>query len=189
MHYFLKNEDHTAARQLIFIGEQNNVCHQLEPAEQKVYTQLFDKYEGKEGFTSVSVSETLFSLIASAAPVDEKEVKDMIDDIKGIRVLVYDADSMKSIQYYKEISGSISKNDYKELMTVNSEGDNVVFLGKMSSEKVVDELLLLCNSGSEFVMVSIVGKIDMDKISKLSDMSIEGLDKLKKADDAKKSDN
>jgi hypothetical protein len=35
MHYFLKNEDHTAARQLIFIGEQNNVRNQLEPAEQK----------------------------------------------------------------------------------------------------------------------------------------------------------
>ena len=34
MHYFLKNEDHTA-RQLIFIGEQNNVRAQLEPAEQK----------------------------------------------------------------------------------------------------------------------------------------------------------
>src|SRR6266704_1441205 len=48
MHYFLKNEDHTAARQLIFIGEQNNVRGQLEPAEQKVYAQLFDKYEGKK---------------------------------------------------------------------------------------------------------------------------------------------
>ena len=48
MHYFLKNEDHTAARQLIFIGEQNNVRHQLEPAEQKVYAQLFDKYDGKK---------------------------------------------------------------------------------------------------------------------------------------------
>jgi predicted transcriptional regulator YheO len=47
MHYFLKNEDRTAARQLIFIGEQNNVQSQLEPAEQKVYAQLFDKYEGK----------------------------------------------------------------------------------------------------------------------------------------------
>lgn len=47
MHYFLKNEDHTAARQLIFIGEQNNVRNQLEPAEQKVYQQLFDKYDGK----------------------------------------------------------------------------------------------------------------------------------------------
>jgi len=47
MHYFLKNEDHTAARQLIFIGEQNNVRTQLEPTEQKVYAQLFDKYDGK----------------------------------------------------------------------------------------------------------------------------------------------
>ncbi len=48
MHYFLKNEDDTAARQLIFIGEQNNVRTQLEPAEQKVYAQLFEKYDGKK---------------------------------------------------------------------------------------------------------------------------------------------
>jgi predicted transcriptional regulator YheO len=48
MHYFLKNEDRTAARQLIFIGEQNNVRDQLEPAEQKVYAQFFDKYDGKK---------------------------------------------------------------------------------------------------------------------------------------------
>ena len=47
MHYFLKNVDPTAARQLIFIGEQNNVRGQLEPAEQKVYERLFSKYDGK----------------------------------------------------------------------------------------------------------------------------------------------
>src|SRR5438876_5021249 len=48
VHYFLKNNDYTAARQLIFIGEQNNVRGQLEPAEQKVYAKLFDKYDGKK---------------------------------------------------------------------------------------------------------------------------------------------
>ncbi len=48
MHYFLRNNDPTAARQLIFIGEQNNVRSQLEPAEQKVYARLFNKYEGKK---------------------------------------------------------------------------------------------------------------------------------------------
>ena len=46
IHYFLKNTDHTAARQLIFIGEQNNVRGQLEPAEQKEYAKLFAKYDG-----------------------------------------------------------------------------------------------------------------------------------------------
>src|SRR6266699_1947438 len=48
MHYFLKNDDYTAARQLIFIGEQNNVRNQLEPTEQKVYSKLFEKYDGKK---------------------------------------------------------------------------------------------------------------------------------------------
>jgi len=48
MHYFLRNEDYTAARQLIFIGEQNNVREKLEPAEQKVYAHLFDKYDGRK---------------------------------------------------------------------------------------------------------------------------------------------
>jgi predicted transcriptional regulator YheO len=46
VHYFLKNNDYTAARQLIFIGEQNNVRDKLEPAEQKEYARLFDKYQG-----------------------------------------------------------------------------------------------------------------------------------------------
>src|SRR6266571_6310180 len=48
MHYFLKNNDYTAARQMIFIGEQNNVREKLEPAEQKVYAKLFDKYQGRK---------------------------------------------------------------------------------------------------------------------------------------------
>src|SRR5438128_12646176 len=36
MHYFLKNHDYTAARQLISIGEHNNVHTHLELADQKV---------------------------------------------------------------------------------------------------------------------------------------------------------
>ena len=48
VHYFLKNNDYTAARQLIFIGEQNNVRGQLEPVEQKAYAKLFEKYDGKK---------------------------------------------------------------------------------------------------------------------------------------------
>jgi predicted transcriptional regulator YheO len=48
VHYFLKNSDYTAARQLIFIGEQSNVREKLEPTEQKEYARLFEKYDGKK---------------------------------------------------------------------------------------------------------------------------------------------
>lgn len=47
MHYLLNNTDYTAARQLIFIGEQNDVRSKLDPSEQRVYAALFDKYDGK----------------------------------------------------------------------------------------------------------------------------------------------
>src|SRR5215467_3581914 len=51
MHYLLKNEDHTAARQLIFIGEKNNVRAKLEPAEQKVYAKFFKSTAGRQSPT------------------------------------------------------------------------------------------------------------------------------------------
>ena len=47
IHYFLRNPDARAARQLIFIGEQNDVRGQLDAAERAAYEKLFAKYDGK----------------------------------------------------------------------------------------------------------------------------------------------
>jgi len=46
VHYFLKNKNYTAARQLIFIGEQNNVRFQMEQIELHQYEKLFRLYQG-----------------------------------------------------------------------------------------------------------------------------------------------
>ncbi|HEU4790018.1 MAG TPA: PAS domain-containing protein [Flavobacterium sp.] len=48
VHYFLKNKDYIAARQLIFIGEQNNVRNQLETVELKQYEKLYHIYQGSK---------------------------------------------------------------------------------------------------------------------------------------------
>ena len=148
--------------------------------------QFFHKYEGKEGFTSVNVSEKLFSLCASALTSDP-EMQSMVDGFKSIKVLVYEnaEGTPRSGEFYKEASEAIPRSQYEELMTLNSEGEKVVMLGKLESEKVIDELLFLCDADGEFVLVSIIGKIDMEKISKLSDMNIEGLDELKKVEQKK----
>lgn len=47
IHYFLRNKDARAARQLIFIGEQNDVRGQLDAAERAAYEKLYAKYDGK----------------------------------------------------------------------------------------------------------------------------------------------
>jgi predicted transcriptional regulator YheO len=48
MHYLLRNGDPRAARQLIFIGEQNDVRNALEPQERRAYERLYAKYRGAE---------------------------------------------------------------------------------------------------------------------------------------------
>jgi predicted transcriptional regulator YheO len=46
VHYLLRNTDVRAARQLIFIGEQNNVRQQLGPEDLRAYEKLFAKCHG-----------------------------------------------------------------------------------------------------------------------------------------------
>ncbi len=48
MHYLLRNRDQRAARQLIFIGEQNNVRDLLDTQDKRAFEKLFSKYGGAE---------------------------------------------------------------------------------------------------------------------------------------------
>jgi predicted transcriptional regulator YheO len=48
MHYLLRNRDSRAARQLIFIGEQNNVREQLDSKDKRSFNRLYAKYRGAE---------------------------------------------------------------------------------------------------------------------------------------------
>jgi predicted transcriptional regulator YheO len=48
MHYLLRNRDSRAARQLIFIGEQNNVRDLLDAEEKRAFEKLYTKYHGAE---------------------------------------------------------------------------------------------------------------------------------------------
>lgn len=47
VHHLLGNRDMRAGRQLIFIGEQNNVRQQLGPEDLRAYERLFARYHGK----------------------------------------------------------------------------------------------------------------------------------------------
>ena len=47
VHHLLRNTDVRAARQLIFIGEQNNVRQQLSAADLRAYERLFSRCHGK----------------------------------------------------------------------------------------------------------------------------------------------
>jgi hypothetical protein len=143
---------------------------------------LYDKYGGKEGYTTVSISKELFSMFAEMETDDPDmlEVKQMMDELDGIKVLMYEAEDAADAELarFKSEVEKIQVQGYTELMVVKQTGEEVKFLSMKKGDKI-GELLLLINGEKEAGFVTITGLIDMKTIGKLSKaMNFEGMDKL-----------
>lgn len=135
----------------------------------------FDKFEGREDITSVSVNKKTFEMLGEIKS-DGKEKKDkdlskyleMADKIENLKVL-----TTSSVKASAELKSTFEayrkKENLEQLMKVNDEGKNVqiyVKNGKKSSD--VKEFLIFVEGGDkigdETVLVSLVGDIDLNKI-------------------------
>lgn len=156
-------------------------------AQNDAISKYFEKYMDDESFTVVYISSKMFKMFAKIDPDMDEEVKDVIKDLRGLRILMKESDGKK---YYKEAIKKIDFNEYEELMTVRTGDENVKFVIK-ETNNIIEELLLIVGGDDQFVLLSFVGKIDLAKISKLTDeidIDIDGLDNLKELnkDDKKK---
>ncbi len=149
---------------------------------QNAIDKYFSQYENNENFTVVTVSPKMFGMIAKATKDSKDEVMELVKDIKGLKILTTEKDATK---YYAEAIKKIPTNDYEVLMTVKDKGENVKFLTKGSGD-IIDELLLIVGGGDNFVLMSFVGKLDLNKISKLANkLDIQGSEHLGKLKDKK----
>lgn len=141
-------------------------------------TKYFNKYVEDTSFTVVYISPKMFEMVARLAEDEvDADVQQVIKDLKGLRVLVREGNGTK---YYDEAVKTLNLKAYAELMTVRDGDQNVRFVVKDKGD-IIEELLLLVGSPDEFVMISFVGKIDLDKIAKLAKTAdIEGLEHLEK---------
>jgi hypothetical protein len=153
------------------------VCAQSSPADK-----IFEKYSGKEGFTTVYISKYMFELFSSIGgdTPESKEMQDVIKGINSINILTVE-DQTKipaGVDIYKELMTEVTKRDYKELMVIKDNDQDVRFLIRETDGKV-SELLLAVGGNAEHVIISIRGDIDLKSISKLSRMiDMPGIEKL-----------
>lgn len=166
-----------------FIGVSN--------AQNDAITKYFNKYMDDEAFTVVYLSPKLFELLGKLdiKELDDAEaeaVMEVVDELKSLRVLTTDQNAE---QYYKEAVNTINTKDYETLMTVRDGNENVQFLIK-DAGNTINELLLLVGGDTEFVMVSFVGNIDLDKISQLAKkLDVDGVEHLDKLEDRDRGSN
>jgi hypothetical protein len=149
--------------------------------------ELFDKYSGREGFTSIYISTKMLSMFATKESSDE-DLNNTMKKLKSIRILVV-SDSLlnEKINFYNELSRKTNFRSYESLMDVD-EGDEVSkFLIKEKDDKISELLVIISGRENTNTLISIRGDLDLKNISELSkSMGIEQLEKLEDIDKEKK---
>ncbi len=153
-------------------------------AQADAIDKYFSQYVDDERFTVVYISSKMFSLISDLDIDSEDEetqmAMEMIQDLRGLRILTVDT---LSSQFYDEAIQKIDTREYEMLMKVRDGKENVQFFIKDSDGAIINELLLLVGGGDDFVLLSFMGNIDLDKVSALANKidvkGAEHLDKIK----------
>jgi len=148
-------------------------------AQDDAIGKFFGKYMEDSRFTLVSVSPKMFRLMAKAnwdsIPADLKQT---VTRLYSLRILSTETTPR---QFYKEALSRIDMKEYEELITVREKNENVHFVVKESGG-IIHELLMIAVDEGDFTLMSFVGDIDLDKLSKLSSsLSIKGMENLKNA--------
>jgi len=151
-------------------------------AQDDAIEKYFMKYIDNEEFTVVYVSPKMFDIVAKMDIENvDPEVTDVISGLKGLRILTTETNTQT---YYEEALERIDPKEYEVLMKVRDGDENVHFLIKEGENDKISELLLLVGGDSDFVLLSFVGDIDLDKISRLANAidvkGAEHLDKIEK---------
>jgi len=148
-------------------------------------TKYFDKYVDDERFDMVYISPKMFEMFASMGLEGEDaegDIVEILQDLKGLRVLSFDGDSLDALGFYKEAKGKINLDGYEELITARDGNENVHIMVK-SEGAIVSELFVLIGGGHEFTMLSFAGNIDLKKVGKLARMfDIGGMKHLENVD-------
>jgi len=141
--------------------------------------ELFDRYDGKDGFTSVYISSKMFSLL-SRIDTDDDEFRNLVNRIRGIRILSIDsAGNTGGFNLATELMPRLRRNGYEELMTVKEENDNIFFMIREAGGRIAELVMVTGGHGSS--VVSIQGDLDLKTIASLSDsMGIGELENLEK---------
>ena len=154
-------------------------------AQESVTQKLYDKYSGKDGFTTVHITKELFGMIAQMNFEGEEgeemnKMKDAMAGLEFIKIVMFEngnADNKEFAAFKKELS-AFDLDGFKELMVVDDKDEKVRFVARQEGD-MIKEFLVLIQSADEAGFISIFGDMDMETISKVSQgMGIEHMGKF-----------
>jgi hypothetical protein len=132
---------------------------------QKSIDNLFDKYAGKDGFTTVTINGNLLKL-ASFFDHDEKD-EALPANISLIRILAQEDESIKTDNFYDMVINDIDLNNYEEFMRVKDSDQDMRMLVRTDGN-IFKEFLLVAG-GKNNALIQVKGNMSFKEAKKFSE--------------------
>ncbi len=156
-------------------------------AQESQLNTLFDKYSGKEGFTSVYITSYMFELFAKIADESDQEFENLTKGIKGIKILTVSKQQGSEMHqaFYNEIQKALPASLYNDFMIVKEGSEEIIFKVRETNGKIT-EFVMIVKDPNEPVLLFFEGDINLKQIAKMSkSMDVKGFEHLEKVEDKK----
>lgn len=130
---------------------------------------LFNRYSGKSGFTSISVSPGIFKLIA-ALDKNDPDLQMLSDKFSGLKILVSEKNDAGFSAEVKEL---IKKENLQVLMEIVEANKKVNFYASLNNG-IISNMILHAIEPNEEVLLTISGNFSLKELSKMGNVSVLG---------------
>lgn len=127
---------------------------------QKSIDNLFQKYSGKDGFTSVMLSGNLLKLVSDT---DD----DFPSGITEMRILTQEDKSVDAENFYDMVMNDINAKGYEEFMSVKDSGQDLKILVRAQGDRIQE--FLLVGGGDDNVLIQVKGDMNFSDARKFSE--------------------
>ena len=133
---------------------------------QKSIDALFEKYAGKDGFTTVTIDGNLLKLAKCFSNDEEDNDNQMSANISEIRILTQDDENMKVENFYDLVMKDIDLKKYEEFMRVKESDQDLRMLVRTDGNRFKEFLLIA--GGDNNAVIQIKGDLSFNDAKKLS---------------------
>lgn len=137
-------------------------------AQNPAVKKLFDKYQGKDGFTTVLITKDAFKVLSDMEN-QEGELKKPLEKINEVKILVEENKAeISGLNFYDELKQDMNFAEYKDLVIVKEKDQDVRIIAR-EHEGRFSELLVIVG-GEENVLIWVEGDFTFEELADLSEI-------------------
>ncbi len=145
---------------------------------QEYVTNFLNKYGTDKDLEVVNIGKQMLDMLGNMN-VEDQELSETIKGLESIKIITSNSEE-NSPKYFKHILDLLNKKSqgFQELMSVKEDNEQICIMTR-ESDGIIKDFVLISETGDDFSMICLSGKINMNTLGKLAkNMNLSQLNKL-----------